>query len=63
MLPEVEIGGLLRTVAPPLALGSVELADGTWASGFVAEASAILGATDITAHGGWRNYRAQHPRR
>ena len=59
MLPEVEIGGLLRTVAPPLALGSVELADGTWASGFVGEANAILGATDITAHGGWRDYRAR----
>ena len=60
MLPEVEIGGLLRTVAPPLALGSVELADGTWASGFVAEANATLGAIDITAHGGWRDYRARH---
>ena len=60
MLPEAEIGGLLRTVAPPLALGSVELADGTWANGFVAEATATQGATDITAHGGWRDYRARH---
>lgn len=59
MLPEVEIGALLRTVAPPLALGSVELADGTWANGFVAEANATLGATDITTHGGWRSYRAR----
>ena len=53
-LPSREVGDFLATVAPPLALGSVELEDGRWVHGFVGDASAPSGATDITHFGGWR---------
>ena len=56
-LPRGEVGGFLATVAPPLALGSVELEDGRWVHGFVGDSTASSGATDITHFGGWRNYR------
>ena len=56
-LPAREIGGFLAGVAPPLALGSVELDDGTWISGFVAEGAATVDAQDTTRFGGWRPYR------
>lgn len=32
---------------------AIELADGSKVQGFVCEAHAVAGATDITAHGGW----------
>ena len=54
-----EVGGFLATIAPPLGLGSVELDAGNWVTGFVAEGIATVGATDITAFGGWRSYRAR----
>ncbi len=57
-LPEREVGGFLRTVAAPLGIGSVELADGTWVSGFIGQADAAEGAADITRFGGWRHYLA-----
>lgn len=41
-----------------MALGRVDLADGTAATGFLCEPYAVHGATDITEHGGWRAYRA-----
>ena len=43
-------------VPPPLAIGSLELADGSWVKGFVCEPIGLGGATDITAFGGWRAY-------
>jgi allophanate hydrolase len=43
-------------VPPPLAIGTVTLADGTSVKGFVAEPRAIVGAEDITSFGGWRAY-------
>jgi allophanate hydrolase len=57
-LPSDQVGGFLTLVPPPLALGTVELADGTWQKGFVCEPRALDGATDITGHGGWLAYRA-----
>ena len=56
-LPAREIGGFLAGVAPPLALGSVQLDDGTWVNGFVGEGAATVDAADITRFGGWRHYR------
>lgn len=50
------LGRFLLLVPAPLALGRVELADGTTAIGFVAEPRAIDGATEITHLGGWRAY-------
>jgi allophanate hydrolase len=63
---EVEVWGLgaagfgtfVAGVAPPLAIGSVELADTTWVPGFVCESGGLAGATDITRFGGWRAWRA-----
>ncbi len=49
-------GSFVSEVPAPLAIGTVALADGTSVKGFVAEPRAIVGATDITADGGWRNY-------
>ena len=43
-------------VPPPLAIGSVQLADGTWQKGFVCEPCGFTAATDITHFGGWRAY-------
>lgn len=52
------VGRLLAGIAPPLGLGSVELADGRWAQGFICEPIGLADATDITEHGGWRAYLA-----
>ncbi|GJG96741.1 allophanate hydrolase [Cupriavidus pauculus] len=55
-VPLHAVGSFLALVPQPLALGSVELADGSWEHGFVCEGHALAGATDVTAHGGWRAY-------
>ncbi|MCC5950992.1 MAG: allophanate hydrolase [Acidimicrobiia bacterium] len=41
-------------VPPPLAIGTVVLADGRSVKGFVCELGGLTGAVDITASGGWR---------
>ncbi|MFI6073380.1 allophanate hydrolase [Actinoplanes sp. NPDC051343] len=56
-LPAATVGSLLAGIAAPLGLGRVALADGTEVTGFLCEAYATAGALDITAGGGWRNYR------
>ena len=50
-------GGFVADIPPPLGIGKVELADGRWLTSFIAEPQAALGATDISALGGWRNYQ------
>lgn len=52
-------GSFVVDVPPPLAIGTVMLADGTQVKGFVAEPRALAGAEDITALGGWRAYIAR----
>ena len=54
-----EFGSFVVEVPPPLAIGTVTLADGTSVKGFVAEPRALTGAEDITQLGGWRAYIAQ----
>lgn len=54
-----EFGSFVVEVPPPLAIGTVTLADGTSVKGFVAEPRALTGAEDITHFGGWRAYIAQ----
>ena len=51
-------GSFVAEVPPPLAIGTVTLADGSTVKGFVAEPRALTGATDITDLGGWRAYIA-----
>ena len=53
------VGGFLATIAPPLGLGSVELHDGQWVNGFIAEGRAVADAVDVTVFGGWRSYRSR----
>jgi allophanate hydrolase len=55
-LAPAAFGAFLAEIPPPLALGTVELADGSAVTGFVCEAYAIPGAPDITSYGGWRAY-------
>ncbi|TPG21810.1 allophanate hydrolase [Sphingomonas koreensis] len=52
-------GSFVADVPPPLAIGTVTLADGSLVKGFVAEPRATDGAEDITALGGWRAYIAR----
>ena len=55
-LPPETLGSLLAEIPPPLGLGTIELADGTWVKGFICEHRALRGARDITSFGGWRSY-------
>jgi allophanate hydrolase len=55
-LEAAAFGTFVAEVPPPLAIGTVTLADGSSVKGFVAEPRAIVGAEDITALGGWRAY-------
>ncbi|MNR09331.1 Allophanate hydrolase [compost metagenome] len=55
-VPLAAVGSFLALVPAPLALGSIELADGRWVHGFVCEGHALQGAPDVSAHGGWRAY-------
>jgi allophanate hydrolase len=57
-LPQRHAGSFLALIPPPLGLGSIELADGSPVHGFLCEAHALEGATDISHHGGWRAYLA-----
>ncbi|WP_419774923.1 allophanate hydrolase [Glycomyces harbinensis] len=55
LLSPAALGRFLAALPAPMTLGKVELADGTWATGFVANEPA---GEDITAVGGWRARRA-----
>jgi allophanate hydrolase len=57
-MPAAALGSFLALIPPPLGLGSVQLADGSWVKGFICEGAGLAGATDISAFGGWRAYRA-----
>jgi allophanate hydrolase len=61
-MPAAALGSFLALIAPPLGLGSVQLADAAdgprWVKGFICEGVALAGATDISAFGGWRSWRA-----
>ncbi|HEX4000096.1 MAG TPA: allophanate hydrolase [Pirellulales bacterium] len=58
-MPVEGFGRLVASVAPPLAIGTVELADGEMVKGFLCESFAAATARDITDFGGWRNFRDQ----
>ena len=57
-VPDRNVAAFLRTVAPPLGIGQVELADGRWVGSFIAESVATDQAKEITRFGGWRAYKA-----
>jgi allophanate hydrolase len=55
-LPAAELAGFMATIAPPLAIGPLELADGRQVLGFVCAADGVDPERDITHHGGWRAF-------
>ena len=57
-VPTARFGEFIAGVPSPLAIGTVELEDGTSVKGFVCEAYAADGARDISQLGSWRKYIA-----
>ncbi|MDF3931138.1 allophanate hydrolase [Pseudomonas citronellolis] len=57
-LPSAELGSFLTGIPAPLGLGKVELADGSWETGFICDPWGLAGAEDISAFGGWRAWLA-----
>lgn len=51
-----ELGSFVSEIAPPLAIGKVELDDGIWYTGFICEASGVANAEEISQFGGWRGW-------
>ncbi|MSP21069.1 MAG: allophanate hydrolase [Alphaproteobacteria bacterium] len=60
-MPLAGFGAFVAGVPSPLSIGTVHLADGSTAQGFLAEGEATGAARDITALGGWRAYLAERP--
>jgi allophanate hydrolase len=58
-LPQEAFGSFVAGIPAPLGIGKVELADGSWCSGFLCEGWAVEQARDITALGNWRDYLAR----
>jgi allophanate hydrolase len=57
-LSATAFGQFVAAVPPPLSIGTIRLADGRNVKGFLAESTALEGARDISAFGGWRAYMA-----
>jgi allophanate hydrolase len=57
-LPVARYGEFVAEIPAPLGIGTVLLANGTRAQGFLCEAAAVDNALDITDLGGWRAYLA-----
>lgn len=57
-MPEGRMGGFMRNVPQPLAIGTLTLASGEEVKGFLCESNALDDALEITRHGGWRGYLA-----
>ena len=51
-------GRFVAAVPAPLSIGMLTLAYGRGVKGFLVEPAGVVGATDISAHGGWRAYLA-----
>ncbi|MET0829493.1 MAG: allophanate hydrolase [Microbacterium sp.] len=57
-LPAAGFARFVAALPQPMGVGPVRLEDGRTITGFLCEAVALDGATDITAFGGWRAYRS-----
>lgn len=55
-LPAINLADFMETIPSPLAIGSVEMSDGSWVKGFVCEPVGLEGTTDISLYGSWRSY-------
>lgn len=58
-MPVEHFGSFVNLVPHPLAIGTIELIDGSWVKGFVCEPAPLALALEITRHGGWRASLAQ----
>lgn len=57
-MPSKQFGSFVAMIPAPLGIGSIQLDDGTKASGFICEPAGLAGAKEITHFGGWRKYLA-----
>ncbi len=57
-MPREAFGSFIALVSAPLAIGQIELDDGSRVHGFLCESHAVEGAKDISSFGGWRAYLA-----
>ena len=57
-MPTENFGSFVALIPPPLGIGKLTLEDGPQVNGFICEGAGLEGATDITKHGGWRNWIA-----
>ena len=55
-MPEEAFGSFIKTIPAPLGIGTIRLEDGGTVQGFLCEAAAATGATDISHLGDWRRY-------
>jgi allophanate hydrolase len=55
-MPMAAFGSFLAGVGSPLAIGTIEIADGSRVHGFLCESHAAERAEDISSYGGWRAY-------
>lgn len=55
-LSRKNFGIFVSSIPHPLGIGKLELADGRWVSGFIAEPLVIEAGSDISSYGGWKNY-------
>jgi allophanate hydrolase len=55
-LTPAAFGRFVDAIPAPLGIGKIRLQDGRLVSGFLCEAHAIAGATEVTAYGGWRAF-------
>jgi len=57
-LPLKNFGAFVDKIPSPLSIGTIKLANGSTAKGFLVEAEAIKDARDISSFGGWRAFMA-----
>lgn len=55
-MPSENFGSFVAEIPAPLGIGKVELADGSWESGFICDGFGLVGAEDISHFGGWREF-------
>ena len=58
-LSAAAFGKFIAAIPPPMAIGTIRLADGRGIKGFLVEPIAVTGARDISAFGGWRAFVAE----
>lgn len=55
-MPRHALGDFIADIPSPLAIGTIEIDDGSHVKGFLCETSGLGSAEDISALGGWRSF-------